>query len=61
MANQGYRLPAGQDWLLIRDFVIIDDGFIIVGKVLGQVGIGIERLTTDSLTTNIVPDLLGVT
>jgi hypothetical protein len=61
MQDQGTSyVPTSQEWLLLRNAEIINNGFEVISKVLGLVGGVAERLAANSLTTNIIPNLLKV-
>ena len=51
------NLPSSQDWPLVTDSKIVDDGLEILGILLGPVRRLVQRLIADSLTTNVISDL----
>lgn len=52
------RAPASKDWLLLRHAKIVNNGFEVVSKFFGLIGGVAQGLATDSLTMNIIPNLL---
>jgi hypothetical protein len=54
------RIPASQNWPLLSDTEVVDDGFEVLSVGLGDVGGVGERLVTNALTTDVIPDLLRV-
>jgi hypothetical protein len=47
-------LPSSQDWLLVTNSEVVDDGLEILGVLLGPVGGLVQRLVADALTTDVV-------
>ena len=52
--------PTSQDWPLLSNTEVVDDGFEILSVRFREVGGVGERLITNALTTNIVANLLKV-
>lgn len=58
MEGQEPYVPAGQNWPLLPNTVVVNDGFEIIGEAFGDVGGVEERLVADALTANIITNLL---
>ena len=58
MGNQVLYVPASQDRPLLSDTEVVDDSFEILSMGFGDVGGVAERLIADTLTTDVIANLL---
>ena len=50
-------VPSGQNWPLLPNPEVVNDGFEILSMGFGDIGGIDERLVADALTTNVVANL----
>ena len=57
---EGAYIPPSQNWPLLSNAEVVDNGFEVISMGFGDVGGVGERLVANALTANIITDLLEV-
>jgi len=58
MEDQGFFVPTSQNWPLVPNAEVVNNGFEILSMGFGDIGGIDEWLVANALTTNVIANLL---